>query len=358
MSDYKGLKIPEKITIVERPVSEKGTRTIPQGYVVPTGDKKMLESAHRWADYTPWEWNDDLKRSIQKEPVIGIDHTYENGKFRMTVKESAAGSWQGGKLSFWTCEIEAPDGKKFDIGINSDYLCETIMHNTLINGVVQEKVYLGKVKGNTMAVTKHQPSYAQAMHDESKRQEKQSSKYKPGDVVKTLTETDLYLGVWYALFNLEQERESSWYWGGRRVKYNYKLTVYDQPKERHAFIGIYSDGQLEHHIQVKNTRPKRVLTEETREVDRMYDRVVKSLFKKAEDDKFHEYYNIYDSDNSLLSSYKLEALKYSDNQNASIDVDMLIAEIKAECIKYNYVGNIKVYNEQGSLLRELVVNPE
>ena len=45
--EYKGIKIPEKVIIVER--QDKYYHDINQGYVVDFGNKKMLESAKDWA---------------------------------------------------------------------------------------------------------------------------------------------------------------------------------------------------------------------------------------------------------------------------------------------------------------------
>lgn len=373
MSDYKGLKIPEKIVIVEKPIVKTNwgePRTIPQGYVVPFGDKKVLESAHTWADVKKYHYDEELKRSISDGIEYGIEHVYENGKFKMTVKESAAGSWQGGKLSFWTCEIEAPDGKKFDIGINSDYLCETIMHNTLINGVVQGDVYIGKVKGNTMAVTEHQPSYAQAMKDEDKRTTKQSVKYNFGDVVKTLTSAEVYAGTWYELWNLAREVEDrGWgFWSNsRRREAVYTLTIYDTSKERHIFLPIYTDSKtgeqkIQKQIDVRNTKPKRILTEGNRatEVTDLYPTVLQSLIDRdANKDKDYwtsrnDYYYICQSYG--LPSYTSAALRYSPDPDGKVCVSKIISEIKREIDIYEYSAVIKVVDESGNILDTITYN--
>lgn len=367
MSDYKGLKIPEKIIIVEKPIVKTNwgePRKIPQGYVVPFGDKKMLESAHTWADHQKYRWVEELKRSVDDGIEYGIEHVYENGKFKMTVKESAAGSWQGGKLSFWTCELEAPDGKKYDIGINSDYLCETIMHNTLINGVVQGDVYLGKVKGNTMAVTKHQPSYVQAVHDESKRQEKQSAKYNIGDVVKTLTSAEIYAGTWYELWELEREIEDKcWGWLGhpQRRKADYTLKIYNTPKERHIFLPIVTnpktnEQEIEKSIEVKSTKPKRIITGKNRstEIVDLYPTVLQSLRDRDAKtdwncwDDWNKYYSIHP--HIGVSNYTSVGLRYSPDPDGKPYISEVIGEIKKDIDTWECDATIKIVDESGNIL--------
>lgn len=359
MSDYLGLKIPEKITIVERQIDQSpswGTkRTVPQGYVVPAGDMKQLASAHTWADWTESKREGD--RWVKGEEKPGIEHTYENGKFKMTVKESAAGSWQGGKLSFWTCEIEAPDGKHFDIGINSDYLCETIMHNTLIKGTVQGDIWIGKCKGNTMAVTEGQPSYIQAMKDEDKRQTQQSNKYKPGDLVRTLTSIDLYVGTWYQLFNVTTDEDRWNYWGRRKCDYN--ITLFKKPVERYAFRSIWEcNGELQprHCIDIKNTKPKRILTDQTMDVSTIYDEVKQSLLEQAKPGRQRTFgsedWYVYGT-GSGTGSRLLEVLQFADSPDKSYDIKAIIEEVKRMNTAWGYDGTIIVKNELGEVLQTI-----
>ena len=284
IADYQGLNIPEKITIVERPINTHCTygqpREIPQGYVVPAGDKKALESAHNWADWTRWEWQEDLKRSIAKETNIGIEHTYDNGKFKMTIKEAAASSWsQSGKLSFWTCTIECPDGKQFDIGINAEYLCETMLHSTMIDGKIQENIWLGKGKGKTFGVTEKQPAYQQALMDAQKRSTKQTVKYEIGDIVSTLTSKQVYCGLYYKYFEIDIYRKS-YRWGydydaEKYTNFSYKsmfvvVKMKNTPAPVHVFRDYYTytrggkevyPGFSERLLCEK--KPKRILTGET-----------------------------------------------------------------------------------------------
>lgn len=171
--EYVGINLPENIIIVENKYG--------QGYVVPEGSS--LDSAINWAkcsDYEPKE------------------HKYKNGTFTLRVTNAADGSSQGGKLSFWNCQIRTEDGKEFLIGISSDCLAELIINNTLINGKCQNKIYFAKYKGNqTYAITENMPSYKVALQDKQLKETKKTSKYEVGSVVSGLTISRLYAGVVY-----------------------------------------------------------------------------------------------------------------------------------------------------------------
>lgn len=171
--EYSGINLPENVTIVE---NKSG-----KGYVVPEGSS--LDNARNWAE------------SSGCEPK---EYKYKNGTFTLRVTNAAGYSSQGGKLSFWNCQIRTEDGKEFLIGISSDCLAELIINNTLINGKCQNKIYFAKYKGNqTYAITENMPSYKVALKDKQLRETKKTSKYEVGSVVSGLTVNRLYAGVVY-----------------------------------------------------------------------------------------------------------------------------------------------------------------
>ena len=277
--DYKGIKIPEKIIIVER--QDRYYHDINQGYVVDFGNKKMLESAKDWAvcyvrDETLRQAYYDYRREHKDEDTCekeadkiwdkycasekryeGIEHVYDNGQFEITLEEAAGGSSQGGKLSFWNCIIKAPDGKEFLVGINSELLLHLMMSNTLVNGKCQEKVFLGRVGGKQVGVfTTNMEDYKQAIQDEKARQDvkKATSNYNPGDIIETLTEKEIYLGSVYQYYNFEED----WHY---RDRY---LVIYDKPKVVHVFrpFGKHWDTKEEYlsdWYETKNTKVKRLI---------------------------------------------------------------------------------------------------
>ena len=271
--DYQGIKIPDKIIIVEKQYNWRYRDTdninINQGYIVEAGNKKALESAMNWAEITAYDdsvlegknwWEVDKKlhekwRATAHE-VSGIQHEYENGHFSLCLKDAADRSSQGGKLSFWNCVIKCPDRKEFLIGINSEILLNLLLNNTFENGLCKNNIYLGRIKGNAVgAFTPNMPLFAQAQKDEAKRQEvkKANDKYIPGDIVKTLTGKDLYLGTVYQYYSFE----SGWHY-----RENY-LVVYNKPKLVHIYRSYYNNWHdeetLSEYYNVKNTKVKRII---------------------------------------------------------------------------------------------------
>ena len=222
MTDYQNVKIANEIIIVEKQSAYQSWVTwrkvkgqgLHQGYVVDAGNKKSLENAKHWAECreydeslrptkAPYNWD---KYYASAREIPGIEHKYPNGQFELTLCDSADGSSQGGKLSFWNCIITCPDGLEVLVGINADILLELLLKNTFIDGKCQSKVWLGRIKGTQVgAFTENMELYEQAQKDEASRQAnaKADSKYVPGDIVKTLTGKDLYLGSVYQYYSFE-----------------------------------------------------------------------------------------------------------------------------------------------------------
>ena len=112
MEDYKSIFVPEKVTLIE---NRNGCV-----YISDSSNMKTLETGRNWAKGF---WN--------RDNYVPKEYEYENDGFMLYIKSAACSSWHGGKLSFWTCEITAPDGKKFTTGINAESICELIQYNTL-----------------------------------------------------------------------------------------------------------------------------------------------------------------------------------------------------------------------------------
>ena len=273
MTDYQNVKIANEIIIVEKPEPYRSWvywrkvkgQGLHQGYVVDAGNKKSLETAMKWAECreydeslrptkAPYNWD-----AYHASVIIhsGIEHKYKNGQFEITLCDSADGSSQGGKLAFWNCIITCPDGKEFLVGINADILLELLLKNTFVDGKCQSKVWLGRIKGTQVgAFTETMELYEQAQKDEASRQaaSKADSKYVPGDIVKTLTGKDLYLGSVYQYYSFE---------GGWHYRDNY-IVVYKKPRLVHIYRSYYESWQtkkeeLSEYFEVKNTKVKRVV---------------------------------------------------------------------------------------------------
>ena len=188
-SSYKGIIIPNKIIIVE---NKDG-----QGFVVPYENEKVLQTAMNWASSMiyPQEgtWEEKRAKAVKFE---GIQHVYDNGHFKMKLNESAGYSYNGGKLSFWNCDIIAPDGKTYLVGINQELLCSLLSNCTCIKGEIQEELWLGKQQGNTGLYTEYMEDFKQAQLEVQAKEDMKSKtkKYNPGDLVGTLTKDFIYLG--------------------------------------------------------------------------------------------------------------------------------------------------------------------
>lgn len=262
MSDkYKGIKIPEEIIIVEKYNK--------QGYVVLPGGN--LDSALSWAKHTEDKWVDG-KWTIVAEHT-GVVHTYKNGGFNISLYDSANGSSQGGKLSFWNCTIHAPDGKDFIIGINSDLLFKLMMNSTIINGDVQNKIWLGKEKNNTGVYFEHMEDFKQARKEDVIRSAEKSSKYEPMDIVASLEDKEVYLGKFSKYFQIDYDYQG---WGRRNVV----LTFYNKPKYCHLYATMYDDDKL-NYCDERNTKVKKILT------NTKYDKI-----NSAEDYLFEQFKDI------------------------------------------------------------------
>lgn len=295
--DYKGIKIYDKVIIVEKTdITEGGYnwkgRTINQGYVVDINNEKMLETAMNWAEWRAvpedqekalcnrifgegkdyWsqgvtvdqcnEYCKEHEKLVLKHP--GIIHEYENGNFTVTLDEAAGRSSQGGKLSFWNCIITGPDGHSFLVGINSELLLHLMMTTTLIKGVCQEKVWLGRIKGIQVGVfTSEMDDFKQAKLDEEARNLKKTSNYKPGDIVETLTSRELYIGEVYFYANKYYERNN---WSSRDAI----RIIFNKPKKMHAFITLEKDKEIKlkdiRCIELKSTKPAKVVIGHNEEV--------------------------------------------------------------------------------------------
>ncbi len=215
--DYTGINLPENIIIVE---NKNG-----QGYVVPEGSN--LDNARNWAESFDWE---------PKE------YKYKNGTFTLRVTNAAGYSSQGGKLSFWNCQIRTEDEKEFLIGIASDCLAELIINNTLINGKCQNKIYFAKCGNSTWAITENMPSYKVALEDKKIKETKTTVKYEPGDLVGSLTLTELYLGEIYEYISVYQLNRYDRYFKHFEVngrEFDKLIVINDKPKKYYWLVNAY-----------------------------------------------------------------------------------------------------------------------
>jgi hypothetical protein len=161
----------------------------------------MLENAIGWAKWTEYrgEYNKDTRRYDEQIEHVGIEYLYDNEGFTLTLLDSANGSSQGGKLSFWNCKI-SKDDKEFIIGIASDYLLEILRYNNFENGVCKSTLSFARCKGGVGMMNESMPSYQQFLQDEQHRAAMKKGKTKkrePGHLYSTLTGGNVYFGTYY-----------------------------------------------------------------------------------------------------------------------------------------------------------------
>ena len=205
-NDYKGWRIPDNVIIVAKEMRDwvNGQYVFNgkyQGYVVDANNKDMLASARDWAKWTEYvqPYNRETHTYADVIQHEGIEHQFINEGFSLQLLDSANGSSQGGKLSFWNCLI-SKDDKNFIIGINSDYLLEILLCNNFINGVCQETLSFARCRGGVGMTTKNMPIYQQFLADEAKRaavKKGKTKKREPGHLYSTLTGGDVYFGTFY-----------------------------------------------------------------------------------------------------------------------------------------------------------------
>ena len=235
--DYKGIKIPEEITIVENAIG--------QGYVVVPGSS--IDGALNWAKGPCGYWDDGKYIRVEKEPIV---NTYKNGEFTLSLYDSANRSSQGGKLSFWNCTIHAKDGKDFIIGINSDILFELLTNTTIVNGDVQGNVWLGKEKNNTGVYTENMEMFKQAREEDKIRATVKSSKYEPMDIVSDLNDDYVYLGKFPVYIDIENTGR---YWSKDVI-----VTIKEKPDYIHVYIKLYKYGSLSYTNTYKSKPAKMI----------------------------------------------------------------------------------------------------
>lgn len=251
-SDYTGWKLFDKVTIVAKRMlaydyktgSTTDTGDV-QGYLVDPSNKKQLENARQWGTVTTWEYftDEEGRRSVRdKIEYKPEEYTYDNDGFTLELHNSAGGSSQGGKLSFWNCWITAPDGHRFLIGIAADLLLDVLKSSTVVNGVVQDKLMFARHSGGVGMLNKSMDSYKNAVKDMAIKQtmsKGKTSKHQVGHVYVTATEQNIYVGKFYRWYEPIYEKYDGW------RNYRDKLVGFkrlDKPVE-YFFFPNYYDGK-------------------------------------------------------------------------------------------------------------------
>ncbi len=240
---YKNWKLMDRISVAVRS-GEESYRGF-TGYVVEAGDEAALEKAKDWARTQTWD-PVQRKHVATHEPSV---HTFDNEGFTVRIVDSAGGSSQGGRLSFWACEVEK-NGVKFTIGCNDEILAGLIKSSDMHNGEVKQKCMFARKGGQPGLIHEAMDMYADATadmkHKADMKSMKKTTKWELGGIYQTITQTDICLGeVWDTYEEVTVEEESGWGYGRRYSRT--KLVKRDKPVRVLAwdYISKYTnDGEI------------------------------------------------------------------------------------------------------------------
>ena len=179
------------------------------GYIFAVGDESGKEKAVEWARHYENRYDKD-KETIIIEPDV---YEFHNEGFTVTILDSAGGSSQGGRLSFWKCRVEK-DGASFIVGVNDAILADLIRHSDIKNGTVQQKVMFARRGGQPGFIHKEMEAYKEAMADMQKKAEmktaKKTTKWEIGGVYSTLTQKSICVGELLDHYEEVTENDNSW----------------------------------------------------------------------------------------------------------------------------------------------------
>lgn len=281
--NYSGWRLFDKVIIVAKPrqnyVDGKWIQVGLQGYVVDPSNKTMLNNARCWG-----KWKDYNYRDAVEQPPEEFE--FDNNDFTLELVDSADHSSQGGKLSFWNCNV-TKDGQTFLVGIAADLLLDVLKNNTIINGKCQSPLMFARCCGDVGMLSTSMQSYQDALNDmELKKKFKtgKTTKHKIGHVYNTLTESDAYLADLYRWYEPICEKAHTYYGGTYMAVVGFRKL--DKPVKLKWFASTLngkhrklSDFEL-HSWTMKEKIPARTEAEETIEYDISVDQCVEKYIGK------------------------------------------------------------------------------
>jgi len=230
---------------------------ISQAYLVATGDfSKSLETAKNWARKREWNPETRIYTYLDTYEIYETD----NKDFEISIYDSAGGSSQGGKLSFWNCLIRKDD-KEFLLGIQADSLCELLKVADFRKGLCQESVSIYRERAVKVARTQD------VSYDKVVLSGKKTSKWEKGKVYRTKTLSSICLGEVYAPFKFtskwdknysvyriefDTDRKRKGQLDGNDINFDkvYRVLLVDKYTPRQVYDDVhYSDEDLETVLQ-------------------------------------------------------------------------------------------------------------
>ena len=210
---YNYWKMMDKVGVAvcsQKPETWRGKEQF-DGYIFEAEDEKARKAAEDWAERYDNK-RDDKKETIVYKPNV---HIFENEGFTVTILDSAGGSSQGGRLSFWKCKVEK-DGVEFIVGVNDSILADLIRNSDIEKGTVKQKLMFARRGGQPGFIHKGMEAYAEAIKDTKHKADlkamKKTSKWELGGVYSSLTITDVCLGpIWDTMEEVEDPDSRGWY---------------------------------------------------------------------------------------------------------------------------------------------------
>ena len=340
---YASKKITKRVILVEKIGYDQ--ESIHQAYIVCDGDKKSLENAISWGETNIYDYTSKSYKHLD-----AVVHNYDNGEFILTLKNCADVSCSGGKLSFWNCIITTPDNKDFLIGISAEVLLDLLLNNTFINGKCSKKVYLGRIGGQQAALTDNMQLFKDTVNEEKEQKEITRSltrDYQPGDIVKTKTVEEVYLGEVKLSFIPDWDWLKNCYTSSGEVR----LLVYGKPTTRYIYAENYIDESQKDYIyfsvEGKATKPKRAVAgKHDYSVERLKSEGLKNILVKRLDE------NINSKNTWIRGVYTYFLYKKSLEYNGDQDINTYIQDSINECKKLikerfpNYYDSVRVVIEE------------
>lgn len=235
---YNYWKLMDKVGVAvcsQKPENWRGKESF-DGYIFEVGDAKSKESAVKWATRYDNKWDND-KETITYEPIV---REFENEGFTVTILDSAGGSSQGGRLSFWKCKVEK-DGLEFIVGVNDAILADLIRNSDIEHGKVKQPVMFARRGGQPGFIHEGMEAYQEAQADMKAKADlksaKKTSKWEIGGVYKTLTQTDVCLGEVYDWYEEYKEERSGY---SLYTRYETKYRKRDVPVKVLAWKHTYN----------------------------------------------------------------------------------------------------------------------
>lgn len=238
---YNSWKLMDKIDVAVKTAPDSSYHgRVFDGYIVENGEKESLEKAKAWAREREYD-REKREYTTIYEPKV---YTFENKGFTATILNSAGGSSQGGRLSFWSCKIEK-DGVEFTIGVNDAVLADLIRNSDISNGVVKQKVMFARKSGQPGLIHEGMESYKDAVadmaHKAAMKSAKKTTKWEIGGVYKTITQIDVCLGEVWDTMEEYQEKVGNNSWQGYYMKT--KLRKREVPVKTLIWTYIYRNDE-------------------------------------------------------------------------------------------------------------------